>query len=216
MIIFCLAGVILNIAFNKIFTAGGMWFLPLYLDTIFTVTVTLLGGIFWGALTGALTNIIGHSINFWGWEGYLFAICNITTAFITWGFIKIFPQELNLIRENSENQKSLILYGRISKIITLTLLSFTLCLAMSLLGGLISTFIQIISSPPADELQLKALLGSTMFPQMHIVFIEILSRIPVNIIDRLIAAFGGYYIAHAISLLGKKLNYPLQKKLKCD
>lgn len=205
MFFLCLVGAFLNITFNKVLTASGFG-LPLYLDTIFTVSVTFLGGLFWGCLTGALTNIIGHSIDFWGWEGYLFTLCNIATAVITWLFIRFFPQELKFLQlsSNSNEKTSLNSYyykKAMNRIIVLILLSFALCLAMSLLGGLISAFIQVITNSPADELKLRALLGDSMFSQLPIVLSEILSRIPVNIIDRLVAAFVGFGAALTVNII---------------
>jgi len=209
MLFLCLTGALLNIAINKLFTAGGIWILPLYLDTILTITATLLGGFFWGILTGALTNIIGHTINFWGWEGYLFTLCSIATALITWVFIRQFPQEIKITNDDKpqivKTHNSQMFFRIINRIIVLILLSFTLCLAMSLLGGLISALIQIFGSSPADELHLSALLGSTMFPKMNVILMEILSRIPINIIDRLISVFAGYGIAIGVSAISSRL-----------
>jgi hypothetical protein len=99
MSVLCLAGAALNIICNLL--ASRVAGLPLYLDTIFTITLTLLGGLFWGVLTAALTNLIGPTIFFYCWESYLFVVCNITTAFITWLFIRFFPRELRLSLRNS-------------------------------------------------------------------------------------------------------------------
>ncbi|MCL2444322.1 MAG: hypothetical protein FWD13_12790, partial [Treponema sp.] len=185
MLFFCFTGAFLNIVLNKSLTAAGGIGLPLYLDTLLTVTVTFLGGLFWGSLTGALTNIVGHTINFWGWEGYLFTLCNIATAIITWMFIRFFPRELKLSWQRKSapeiNHPGSHFFTRImNRVVVLILLSFALCLAMSILGGLISALIQIITNSPADEMKLKALLGHSMFSQLPIVLSEILSRIPIN------------------------------------
>ena len=205
MLFISLTGALLNVAINKLLTAGGIWILPLYLDTIFTVAITFIGGLFYGILTGALTNIIGHSINFWGWEGYLFTICNVVTALITWLFIRLFQQEIKISNKKNTTavmpQNSQTLYKIINKIVVLVLLSFALCLAMSIIGGSISVLIQKFGSSHADELQLSALLGSTMFPQLNSYLTEILSRIPINIIDRLISVFCGYGIALGVSVI---------------
>jgi len=203
MLLFCIAGAFLNISFNKILTISGIG-LPLYLDTVLTITVTLFGGLFWGCLTGALTNIIGHSIDFWGWQGYLFALCNIATAFITWLFMRLFPQELKI----TQRQKTTA-YKTMNLVVVLILLSFALCLAMSILGGLISALIQIITNSPADEMKLKALLGESMFSKLPVVLSEIISRIPINIIDRLLSVFLGFGVAFGIS---RFLKFLLPKK----
>ncbi|MCL2759693.1 MAG: hypothetical protein FWD22_05725 [Treponema sp.] len=202
----CITGALLNIVFHTLTTGENL--LPLYLDTIFTITVTLLCGPVWGSITGALTNIIGHTVNFWGWEGYLFTLCNIATALITWLFMRLFPNELIFSNQNTM-VKSRQMDKVMNHIFVLMLLSFALCFAMSVLGGLIATLIQFITSSPADELYLKALLGSTMFHRLPVFAAEILSRIPINIIDRLISVFLGYGIAFA---LNKFVKFLLPKK----
>ncbi|MDR1802644.1 MAG: hypothetical protein LBQ94_03475 [Treponema sp.] len=204
MPVLCLAGVALNIAINRFFVyyLG----LPLFMDTIFTVTVTLIGGPFWGALCGALSTIIGKTIWFSNWISYLFFLCSIATALITWLFIRLFPSELNLSSEQAKYEKMLLTAGiagrsgklaqSMNRVIVLLLLSFALCLAISILGGLISGLILLVNPSQIGERVLAGLLSDTMSGGAVPVFLaEILSRIPVNIIDRLIAAFGGYGVA---------------------
>ena len=201
MPVLCLAGVVLNIAVNRFFVyyLG----LPLFMDTIFTVAVTLIGGPFWGSLCGALSTIIGKTIWFSDWISYLFFLCSIATALITWLFIRFFPSELNLSSEQAKYEKMIDTAGiggrsgkfaqSMNRVIVLLLLSFTLCLAISILGGLISGLILVINPSQTGERVLAGLLGDTLSGGAVPVFlVEILSRIPVNIIDRLIAAFGGY------------------------
>ena len=201
MPVLCLAGVALNIAVNRFFVyyLG----LPLFMDTIFTVSVTLIGGPFWGATCGALSTIIGKTIWFSDWISYLFFICSIATALITWLFIRFFPSELDLSSEQAKYEKMIATAGigsksgklaqSMNRVIVLLLLSFALCLVISVLGGLISGLILLINPSQIGERVLAGLLSDTMSGGAVPIFLaEILSRIPVNIIDRLIAAFGGY------------------------
>jgi hypothetical protein len=194
----CLAGVLLNIALHKLSTFAGS---PLYMDTVFTVAVTLSCGLFWGAVCGALTNIITYSVWFWGWEAYLFALCNITTALITWLFMRLFPRELGSVFKTSGiadglTFKSTRLSKVMDKVIALILLAFALCLAMSVSGGVISAAIWGASPSYPYESSLLIRLGKTMFAEnTPTVVTEIVSRIPVNMIDRIITAFAGYGIA---------------------
>ncbi|WP_461247713.1 hypothetical protein [Treponema sp. R6D11] len=189
----------MNIAIHVLARRAG---LPLYLDTILTVSLTLASGLFWGLLTGALTNIIESTFYFSGWEGYLFAICNMATALVTWLFIRFFPRELSLSNrppETSQNPSSRRLAEAINLMIVLILLSFCLCLVISVLGGVIASFIQSIDPNLSVKQWSTADLTATMFGQnIPAVLAEILSRIPVNIIDRLITAFAGYGIALGI------------------
>ncbi|MCL2211976.1 MAG: hypothetical protein FWB95_08655, partial [Treponema sp.] len=73
IIFLCLAGTLLNITISRLSFLLGI---PLYLDTVLTISVTLTGGLFCGAVCAALTNIIYHTLWGYGWEGYLFAVCN--------------------------------------------------------------------------------------------------------------------------------------------
>jgi hypothetical protein len=214
-------GALLNIAFNRIagLTVHGVQFLPLFLDTILTVSLTLTGGLFWGILCGALTNLVAHSLTFWGWEGYLFILCNVATAFITWLFVRLFPRELAFgqkaahrrcevpLRQDRHSVSKTV----IDRMIVLILLSFALCIAMSVLGGLIAAFIQVSvtsSTARASFNFSSVILRPIMFPQggPPLILAEILSRIPINIIDRLITAFAGYGIALALYALVRRVE----------
>jgi len=96
------------------------------------------------------------------------------------------------------------------RMVVIILLSFCLCIAMSVLGGLIAALIQMLIHPAADG-QIHNPASATLSPIMFrynlpVILAEILSRIPINIIDRLVSAFGGYCIALGIRrvLLGIK------------
>ena len=200
LFVLCIIGGLLNTAINLVFLhrAG----IPLFLDTIFTISITMMAGPFWGSLTGVIYTLIAHSIAFWGgWKGYLFALCGIATALITWLFIRLFPMELNLFSQQDSKlsfaqSKSRRLNMIMGKIIVLILLSFALCIAMSVLGGLIAAFIIYNDPVLLEGRYVTGFFASTMFPDgSSLILTEILSRIPVNIVDRLISAFAGYGIA---------------------
>ena len=201
MIIICLVGTMLNIGIYRLCFLTGI---PLYLDTILTISVTLTGGLFWGVLCGALTNFIHHTFWGWGWEGYLFILCNAATALVTWLFMRLFPRELNLYNGNfavkSAANSSSLKSSRVSivmdRVIVLIIFSFALCLAMSFLGGFIAaTILTMTSSYNFRGSGITALFSATMFTNSPVYISEIVSRIPVNIVDRLISAFAGYGIA---------------------
>jgi len=222
MFFLCIAASLLNLAINKLCLLLDF---PLYLDTILTVSVTLLYGPMWGSLTGTLTNIIANTLvlDVYGWASYLFALCNIATALLTWLFVRFFPRELSF--EASVNRyaaatqtfpgnkpekpmnpslESRRLDEVLNRLIVLVFLAFALCIAMSLLGGLISAFIQFLlaSSGSAQPNPAATQLSSTLFRQhIPVVAVEILSRIPMNVIDRLITVFAAYGIANAIGRL---------------
>jgi Na+-transporting methylmalonyl-CoA/oxaloacetate decarboxylase gamma subunit len=210
MFLLCVFGTALNVMFNKVFAGSGMG-LPLYMDTILTITVTFIGGLFWGCLTGVLTNIAGHTMNFWGWEGYLFSLCNILTALITWKFTRIFLSELTFINGKNEKEnpqgasffKSRRLDNIMSIIFVLMLLSFILCFAISVMGGLIASFIDVIKTPQSEN---PASQHSDFYSGLPLVLREIVSRVPINIIDRIISVFAGFGIAYAIGKVVSKVR----------
>jgi len=199
MFLLCIFGTALNVIFNKVFAGSGIG-LPLYMDTVLTITVTFIGGLFWGCLTGVLTNIVGHTMSFWGWEGYLFSLCNILTAVITWKFSRIFISELTFMSDKNKTENTSFFKSRrldniMSRIFILMLLSFILCFAISIMGGLIASFIEIIKTPQSANLASQ---HSDFYGRLPLVLKEIVSRIPINIIDRIISVFAGFGIAYVI------------------
>ena len=210
LIFICLTGSLLNIIFNLFFIyhAG----IPLYLDTIFTIAVTLSCGLVWGVICGAFSNIISCIIWFSnGWGGFLFALCSAATAFITWLFMRLFPRELNLAGAAQTIPQGLYRSSQLSKVmdkmIVLILLSFALCLAMSVMGGFIAAFLLSLPSSHSDGAVISSAFSNTMFDRNFPVLLsEIFSRIPMNIIDRLISAFSGYGIALGFRSLLKSFS----------
>jgi hypothetical protein len=93
-------------------------------------------------------------------------------------------------------------------LVVLLLLSFVMCIAMSVLGGLITVLINTLSPPqgsssPSPERLFKlALLRRDLPPAL----IEILSRIPLNIIDRLLSVFGGYGVAALLHRVRRQIS----------
>ena len=196
MISISITAMLLNFAISYI---SALLKLPIFMDTIFTVSVTLMYGPLWGAVTGALTNLTGHTLKFWGWEGYIFALCNIATALITYFFMRLFPRDLDPRYDHAALPQSRRYASLLERIVVLMLLSFALCVGMSILGGLIASIIRSINITYTGEPGLSPNANFRMFPQSFpVIFEEILVRIPMNIIDRLIAAFCGYGIARIL------------------
>jgi len=200
--------------------------IPLYMDTIFTISVTLVCGFFFGAVCGAVTNFLHHTVWGWGMEGYLFILCNIATALVTWFFMRIFPRELDLIprslritipsqggkaappqsvNSGRSGLKISIFAAVMDRMVVLIIFSFVLCIVMSFLGGFIAAVIFTLSSSYNFEGSgIKALFSATMFGgNTPVIVSEIISRIPVNLVDRLVSVFCGYGIALCISRLYK-------------
>jgi hypothetical protein len=120
---------------------------------------------------------------------------------VTFFFIRLFPAELRFgtgqtiktgAFETAKDHSRLM--RLMNTLVVLLLLSFVMCVVISILGGLITVLIQSFwgSSKPGPELFFKlALLRKTLSPAI----VEILARIPLNIIDRLLSVLGGYGVA---------------------
>jgi hypothetical protein len=205
MVFLCIAGALLNNAFTVV---AWKMNIPLFLDTVLTVTLTMTGGLFWGVLTGALTNLIYNTLFYWGWEHYLFALCNMATAVVTWLFMRFFSRELGLgagvsRTDLSSPHKSDRFETVADRVIVLTLLSFGLCVSMSVLGGLISALIQIFNPGYPKGPLVSVAVSDDRLP---LILKEVISRFPINIIDRLITAFAGYGVAAVLQVIREKLR----------
>jgi hypothetical protein len=115
--------------------------------------------------------------------------------------MQLFMRELGSVFKTSEMAdgvtfKSTRLSRVMDKVIALILLAFALCLAMSVMGGIISAAVWGASPSYPYESSLLIRLGKTMFAgNVPTVVREIAARIPVNMVDRIITAFAGYGIA---------------------
>jgi energy-coupling factor transport system substrate-specific component len=211
MILLSIVAACLNIFFNLLTAITGI---PLFLDTIMTIAITLSFGPVWGVITGTLTNFIQSSIWFHGWAYYLFFLCNIATALIVWLFMRLFPRELDIVnsRHNQASaqppaalSKSRRLNVIVTRVSVLVLLSFTLCFVISIMGGLIAGLINIILKPEGMGTHLELEQIDT-FQRNIPILKEILNRIPVNVADRLISVFAGYGIALGLALIFRKTS----------
>jgi hypothetical protein len=211
LLVFCFAGAVLNVYTGNFFRdALGV---PLFMDTLFTVAMSFYGGPVYGVLTGLLTNPIINMIDFYGWADNLYALCNAAAALVTVLFIRLFPAELRFgagkaakTGESETRADNSRLRALMNILVTLLLLSFVMHIAMSILGGLITVLINAFSqgsSSPSPERLFKLALLRKELPSAAI---EILSRIPLNIIDRLLSVFGGYGVAALLHRVRRRIS----------
>jgi len=207
---------------GSIVNNGFMWFssflsLCLYMDIIITITLVFIAGILPGLVCAILSTAI-YSILFYFvygepyyWAWYLFILCSITAVFIVRFFIYFFPAEckkVQIIPDNplSESQKKRQIFGIF---IMLTILSLVMSILISVVGGLISTGINMASNvvptniPPETWFRMGFIRqGFSLLPS------EILGRIPVNMADKSISVFCGYGIALLIKKFWKSKALP--------
>ncbi|MDR1143512.1 MAG: hypothetical protein LBK77_04725 [Spirochaetaceae bacterium] len=161
--------------------------LSLFLDTLFTVTVTFIAGIVPGIITAlatsAATNLLFSIPPLYS----LFALCSITEVFIAASFRRGIPGSRIGVRGGGQDMDALI-----SIVAGLFLVAVIDCFVISILGGGVDFFISSVSTEPRqffspDDFKLGLLLNG-----LPVLLADILCRIPINIVDRFIVMFGAF------------------------
>jgi hypothetical protein len=200
IVVLCIASGFLNTAVSHfIGTVSG---LPLYLDTLFTVAMYFTAGLIPALVTALLLPLITtlRYIFIMGlqfeeiWGMYPFVICVIFEVLLIFSFRKkIMPLD-RTFRKNPS------LFNFINIAPLLLLITVLDCIVVSISGGIIDFILTTVSVPktfdPEDSFKLGLLKNNA--PLMAA---AILSRIPINIVDRIFVIFGGY----GVSLLYRKL-----------
>jgi hypothetical protein len=178
---------------------------PLYLDTVFTVAVCFSVGLWPGLLTGALlypllTPVVLKFILSAPYDMLLirnvFVICTIIEVLLVCFYIKKIKVRHTAFLEKPSMHSFL---GIIPLLLTLVALS---CIAVSITGGIIDYIISTFNMPrtyyPEDTFKLGLLRNN-----VPLLASAILSRIPINIVDRFFVIFGGF----GISLLYRRFLF---------
>jgi hypothetical protein len=141
------------------------------------------------------------------WGSYIYGLCFAATALVTWFFSRSFPEECASLRIIKRRKDAQPFPGPpsaspLDRIIMLSLLSLSLWIVISVMGALIALFnyrvLHAVSEEIAAENTFKLGLLQRGF---SLAVSEILTRIPIIIIDRPVSALIGY----GTSLLLKKL-----------
>ncbi|MDR2607670.1 MAG: hypothetical protein LBC57_04695 [Treponema sp.] len=198
-ILLCVAGCAANYAlrgFSRFLGTG------LFLDTVFTISVTLSGGIWAGFFTAIISTICFEFPWNNSWAYFLFGICSLASACLTWIFIRLFPRECGSFNLWDDGAASV--QGEeptlLDRFVMLLLFCLAMCALISVLGGLIAVFIETVIHVPitlSPETYFK--LG-LLRQGLNLVTAEILARLPINIVDRLISVF----VAYGAALLLKR------------
>src|SRR5574344_255676 len=187
--LFCIIGGMMDILFEKVFS--NRLHLPLFFDTTFCVALTFYGGILCGLATAAFFQL-GHFLFWTPGVSYVFLLyffCSASIALTVWLYKKYVMDR--------HNASIPLLFAE------LLVLSIIACIVASVTGGIISRICaEIVGtenefSSPVDFmiLMFRAHISSPLAA-------AIISRIPINIIDRVITVFAGW----GIYLLLKKTD----------
>jgi hypothetical protein len=196
----CIAAAIANALVS--YVLNDLIKVPLYADTIFTVAMCFTAGMFFGILTGAILSplfffiIYVYLLNLPAEIALvrnIFVICIIAEVLLVCFFYsKMKTREAAFFEKFRSGQPALHLFIPVA--VQLLVLVTLCCITISVLGGIIEFVIRQFSAPwkfsPEDTFKLALLRYD-----VPILFSAILSRIPINIVDRFIVIFGGYGIS---------------------
>jgi hypothetical protein len=193
LIILCFLATGCNFLLNTLICE--VFLLPLFLDTIFTCAVTFAAGPILGIITGILTTVL-IVLRTGQVTTYYYVVCSAAEVLLIWGFRRSWA-------EHTEPEPA----SPISKIAILLLVFITDSGMISVLGGIVDYVIHVILLQknilfsPEDAFKLGLLRNN-----VPLLAADVLSRIPINIVDRFIAIFGGYFLAQGVNkfLRGKR------------
>jgi hypothetical protein len=163
---------------------------PLFLDTVFSVAVTFAAGLTPGLVTAVLTYIAVNAMEI---RFYPFILCSVAEILLVWRF-KPATTEKKRAGNFAWHEKTTVSYAGVFA--RLMILYIICCFAISVLGGVIDfLYYTVLSNSKlyfsAEDVFKIGLLRSGI----PVLAMDILSRIPVNIVDRFIVIFGGYFIS---------------------
>lgn len=156
---------IMNVILSKIFLS----ITPLYMDTLFTVAASLFGGLS-GLIAATTFHVLVIIISFQSMSGIAFIICSYSTVALVYLYTK--------------NKDSI-------QPIDIVILSLLLTLIISFEGGLIFIIIYNLFNYQEDTYA-KYMTYMLMRQNISLVLSSFLARIPINLIDKVIAVIFGY------------------------
>jgi hypothetical protein len=173
--------------------------LPLFLDTLFNAAITFSAGL----LPGIATALLTYTINAFFYdtpETLFFVFCGIAEVILVW----IFHRRFEKLWTPSRASPAPVPYSFIAAVSSLLILALIACAVISILGGIIDTALFIIFSQTRVDFSPEGTFRLGLLRNgIPLLWANILSRFPVNLVDRFIVVFGGY----GISLLIGKI-YP--------
>ena len=184
----CILAVAMNILTSYFF----MNFLrfPLFLDTVFTAAVTFSLGLMPG-LSVAVFGLLLPGIYYNSFNP--FVLCSIAEVLLIHVLKPADPEITNY----SPKEKIIASYSVVAA--KLMLLYIICAVTISILGGVINYIYDMFWETypfysPEDTFKLNLIMSN--IPSLAV---NILSRIPINMVDRFIVIFGGYFISRGIS-----------------
>lgn len=187
-LLLCFIAASLNLLFSL--TTGKLLKIPLFLDTIFTITILFYCGIIPAIITAILFSIPSSLIDNSPFY-ILFSLCSIAIIFITYEIMKA--------ESKQKHSKTLtILY-----LILAALLSG---FASSVIGGTIHTLGLILFPTEISEIVTEKFVLSLFSQNGELFLSAILGRIPTTCLDRIISTLLGYGLYKILLKFEKKFR----------
>ncbi|MCL2721907.1 MAG: hypothetical protein FWD47_11295 [Treponema sp.] len=178
----------MNILLQKIFI--NFLRFPLFMDTIFTAAITFAFGLIPGLIVAVFSWLVPSIYH--GTFSF-FVLCSITEVLIICALKPRTPD----IPAFTPKEKIIASYTVVAA--KLMILYIICAIAISVLGGLINLLPQIAYGTHTDYFGVDDLFKLGLITNnLPTLAVNILSRIPINIVDRFIVIFGGYLISRAL------------------
>jgi len=197
--VLCVISAFGNILGSLLHTKTGI---PLYIDTIFNAAICFSAGLVPALITATLVYpVMDFLVNRYilvlpvelGFFSNIWVICMIVEILLVWLFYKKMKKSEAVFLEDP------CLHTFIDVAVLLLALAVLDCVVISVTGGIIDYALTVSSMPrsfsPEDYIKLALLRNN-----MPLLATAVLSRIPINIVDRFFVMFGGY----GVSLLYRK------------
>jgi len=182
-----------------------LWF-PLFIDTIFTVAVTFALGIVPGLVVATFTWATDGALGL-GFSFHPFLAVAIVEVFLV---CALRPADPPLPQRSSFGapgaaERDLRMAAFFGIIVKLAMIYIVCVVAASILGGVIDfLFHTVWGAERHYYIGLNAFRMILLQEGMPVLPTEIFARFKVNLLDRLVAIFGGYLVSRAIVLVVKK------------
>jgi len=189
--VLCITAALLNILLSS-FVMNFLRF-PLFLDTVFTAAISFSFGIIPGIFTAVLTWFL-PCVYYSGFNFYF--LCSAAEVLI---ICALKPSALYTPFYASKEKIAASLTALVSKLFLL----YILCAAaISVVGGVVDYITHLFVERnyySVDDLFKQGLLVFNL----PVFIVNIISRLPINIVDRFIVIFGGYLISRGLVKLIK-------------
>jgi len=196
--VLCVLATFMNIIVSSFFI--NILGIPLFIDTVFTAAITFAFGLIPGIIVAVLSWFIPVIYNM---NIHFFVLCSIAEVLL---ICALKPRAPDIGVENppvfASKEKIMTSYTVIAA--KLMILYITCAVTISTLGGLINFLPQFFLRTQENYFSIedtfKPALIMNNFPTLAV---NILSRIPINLVDRFIVIFGGYFISRGLIKISK-------------